>query len=260
VVGKRRSTFAAAPQVDAAAAIEAMAPREPITVILSDRGWIRAARGRVEDPSELKFKDGDKLGFLVPAETTDKLMIFASDGRFFTLACDKLPSARGHGEPLRLMLDLDDKVRIVAVFAHKPGRKRVLASKAGYGFLMPEDEAVSFRRAGKQVLSVEADGALVCLEVEGDHLAVVGDNGKILVFRLDELPEMPRGKGVKLQSYREGGLRDALAFDAEAGPAWIDAAGRNRAWTDWKDWLGKRAGSGKLAPKGFPSSKRFRPG
>jgi topoisomerase IV subunit A len=259
VVGKRRTSFAEAPQVDAAAAIEAMAPREPITVILSERGWIRAARGRVEDPSELKFKEGDKLGFLVPAETVDKLMIFASDGRFFTLPCDKLPSARGHGEPLRLMLDLDDKVRIVAVFAHKPGRKRILASKAGYGFIMPEDEAVSFRRAGKQVLSVEADGALICLEAEGDHLAVVGDNGKILVFGLDELPEMPRGKGVKLQSYREGGLRDVLAFGAEAGPAWVDTAGRNRAWTDWKDWLGKRAASGKVAPKGFPSSKRFRP-
>lgn len=258
-VGKRRSTFAAAPQVDAAAAIEAMAPREPITVILSDRGWIRAARGRVEDPSELKFKEGDKLGFLVPAETTDKLMIFASDGRFFTLACDKLPSARGHGEPLRLMLDLDDRVKIVDVFAHKLGRKRVLASKSGYGFVLPEDEAVSFRRAGKQVLNVEGDGAIICLEAAGDHLAVVGDNGKILVFRLDELPEMPRGKGVKLQSYREGGLRDALAFDAEAGPAWIDAAGRNRAWTDWRDWLGKRAASGKIAPRGFPATKRFRP-
>jgi topoisomerase IV subunit A len=259
VVGKRRTSFAEAPQVDAAAAIEAMVPREPITVILSDRGWIRAARGRVEDPSELKFKEGDRLGFLVPAETTDKLMIFASDGRFFTLACDKLPSARGHGEPLRLMLDLDDKVRIVAVFAHKPGRKRVLASKAGYGFLMPEEEAVSFRRAGKQVLNVEPDGALLCLEADGDHIAVIGDNGKILAFRLDELPEMPRGKGVKLQSYREGGLRDGLVFAAEAGPAWIDTAGRNRAWTDWKDWLGRRAASGKVAPKGFPASKRFRP-
>ena len=109
-------------------------------------------------------------------------------------------------------------------------------------------EAVSFRRAGKQVLNVEADGAIICLEAVGDHLAVIGDNGKILAFRLDELPEMPRGKGVKLQSYREGGLRDALAFDAETGPAWVDTAGRNRAWTDWRDWLGRRAASGKIAP------------
>jgi topoisomerase-4 subunit A len=211
----------------------------------------------VEDPSELKFKEGDKLAFLAPADTTDKLLIFASDGRFFTLACDKLPSARGHGEPLRLMLDLDDKVGIVDVFAHKPGRKRVLASMGGYGFILPEEEAVSFRRAGKQVLNGEA---ILCLEAVGDHLAVVGDNGKILIFPMDELPEMPRGKGVKLQSYREGGLRDALAFKGEDGAAWVDNAGRTRAWPDWKDWLGRRAASGKASPRGFPASKRFKPG
>ena len=256
VVGKRRSTFADAPVIDTAAAIEAMVTREPITVILSERGWIRAARGRVEDPSELKFKEGDALGFLVPAETTDKLLILASDGRFFTLACDKLPSARGHGEPLRLMLDLDDKVGLIDVFPHKPGRKRILASKAGYGFILPEDEAIAFRRAGKQVLNGEA---LISLEVAGDHLAVIGDNGKILIFPLDELPEMPRGKGVKLQTYREGGLRDAMAFAAEAGPALIDTAGRNRAWPEWREWVGRRAASGKVAPRGFPTSKRFRP-
>ena len=255
-VGRRRSMFADAPQVDTASAIEAMVTREPITVILSERGWIRAARGRVEDPSELKFKEGDALGFLVPAETTDKLLLLASDGRFFTLDCDKLPSARGHGEPLRLMLDLDDKVALVDVFTHKPGRRRILASKAGYGFVLPEDEAVASRRAGKQVLNGEA---VVSLEAVGDHIAVIGDNGKILVFALDELPEMPRGKGVKLQSYREGGLRDAIVFAAEAGPSWTDAAGRTRAWGEWREWLGKRASAGRVAPRGFPTSKRFRP-
>ena len=258
-IGKRRTDFAEAPQVDAEAAIEAMIPREPITVILSERGWIRAARGKVEDPSELKFKEGDKLGFLVPAETTDKLLIFASDGRFFTLGCDKLPSARGHGEPLRLMLDLDDKVGIVDVFPHKPGSKRFVASKAGYGFILPEDEAIAFRRAGKQVLTVDKAGAAFALPLTGDHVAVIGDNGKILVFDVAELPEMPRGKGVKLQGYREGGLRDAVLFKAEEGAAWIDGAGRTRGWTEWRDWLGKRAGAGKLAPKGFPTSKRFKP-
>ncbi len=256
VIGKRRSQFADAPAVDASVAIEALVAREPITVILSERGWIRAAKGRVEDPSELKFKEGDKLGFLVPAETTDKLLIFASDGRFFTLPCDKLPSARGAGEPLRLMLDLDDRVDLIDVFAHKPGRKRVLASKAGYGFIMPEDEAIAFRRAGKQVLNGEA---VVSLEVAGDHLAVIGDNGKVLIFPLAELPEMPRGKGVKLQSYREGALRDAAVFNAEDGASWTDTAGRTRVWADWRDWLGRRAGAGRLAPKGFPASKRFRP-
>jgi topoisomerase-4 subunit A len=260
----RRSTFGEAPQVDAEAAIEAMIVREPITIILSERGWIRAAKGRVEDPSELKFKEGDKLQFLVPAETTDKLLIFASDGRFFTLGCDKLPGARGHGEPLRLMIDLDDKVGIIDVFPHKAGTKRLLASKQGYGFILPEEEAIAFRRAGKQVLNAgdpakKGEGAAVCLPVTGDQIAVVGDNGKALIFPTAELPEMPRGKGVKLQSYREGGLRDALVFNAETGAAWIDAAGRTRTWENWQEWQGKRAGAGKLAPKGFPATKRFRP-
>jgi len=254
-----RSIFADAPLVDAEAAIEAMIVREPITIILSDRGWIRAAKGKVEDPSELKFKEGDKLGFLVPAETTDKLLIFSSDGRFFTIGCDKLPSARGHGEPLRMMIELDDKVKILDVFPFKAGRKRILASKLGYGFLMPEEEALANRKAGKQVLTVDAAGAAFCLEAVGDQLGVIGDNGKILIFPLEELPEMPRGKGVKLQAYREGGLRDALSFNAETGGYWIDSAGRRRDWTDWTAFVGKRAGAGKLAPKGFPTSKRFKP-
>lgn len=258
-LGKRRSTFAVAPVVDASAAIEAMIVREAITVILSERGWIRAQKGKVEDPSELKFKEGDKLAFLVPAETTDKLLIFASDGRFFTLPCDKLPSGRGTGEPLRLMIDLDDRVGIEAVFPHKPGRKLILASKMGYGFVMPEEEAIASKRGGKQVLTVDAKGVAVCLTLEGDQLAVIGDNGKVLVFPLEELPEMPRGKGVKLQSYREGGLRDALAFTAAEGPSWTTSDGRSRAWPEWKDWAGKRAGAGKMAPKGFPASKRFKP-
>ncbi|MDP3868974.1 DNA topoisomerase IV subunit A [Phenylobacterium sp.] len=258
-LGRRRSTFDTAPVVDADAAIEAMIVREPITVILSERGWIRAAKGRVEDPSELKFKEGDKLGFLVPAETTDKLLIFASDGRFFTVGCDKLPSARGHGEPLRLMLDLDDKTDIIDVFPFKAGSKRVIASKEGYGFVMPEEEAISARRAGKQVLNVGAKGAAFAMPATGDHLGVIGDNGKILIFPLAELPEMPRGKGVKLQTYREGGLRDAIVFNQTDGATWIDPAGRTRVWAEWKDWLARRAAAGKLAPKGFPTSKRFKP-
>ena len=254
-----RSVFADAPVVDADAAIEAMIVREPITIILSERGWIRAAKGKVDDPSELKFKEGDKLGFLVPAETTDKLLIFSSDGRFFTLGCDKLPSARGHGEPVRMMIELDDKVKIVDVFPFKAGRKRVLASKLGYGFLMPEEEALANRKAGRQVLTVDAAGAAFCMEAVGDQLAVIGDNGKILIFPIEELPEMPRGKGVKLQAYREGGLRDGLSFNAETGAYWIDTAGRRRDWAEWKEWVGRRAGAGKLAPKGFATNKRFKP-
>ena len=264
-LGLRRSTFAEAPSADSLPSPESYIPREPITVILSERGWIRAAKGAVADPSELKFKEGDKLGFLVPAETTDKLLILTSDGRFFTLGCDKLPSARGQGEPLRLMLDVDDKVKVVSVFPHKAGRKRIMASSLGYGFLMPEEEALANRRAGKAVLNVDDGEAQLCLEAEGDHLAVIGDNGKILIFPLSDLPEMARGKGVKLQTYREGGLRDAMTFSADptagqAGPGWTDTAGRKRDWKEWRDWLAKRGAAGKLAPRGFPANKRFRPG
>jgi topoisomerase-4 subunit A len=259
-LSRRRSSFAEAPAADFAPPIDAFTPREPITVIVSDRGWIRAAKGKVEDPSELKFKEGDKLAFLVPAETTDKLLIFASDGRFFTLGCDKLPSARGQGEPLRLMLDIDDKTKIIAIFPHKPGRKRVVASSGGYGFVLPEDEALANRKAGKQVVNADGGEAILCLDAgEGDQLAVMGDNGKLLIFPLSELPEMARGKGVKLQSYKEGGLRDALVFRAEDGGYWIDTAGRRRDWKEWREWAGRRAGAGRLAPKGFPANKRFLP-
>jgi topoisomerase-4 subunit A len=259
-VGRRRSTFGEAPTIDLSEAAEAMITREPITVVLSQKGWIRAAKGRVADPSELKYKEGDSEGFVVPAETTDKLLIFTSDGRMFTLGCDRLPPGRGHGEPLRLMIDLEDRVDVVDIFPYRAGAKRFLASKAGYGFVMPEDDAITNRKAGKPVLTVDNGGALSCLPIMGaDRVAVVGDNGKALIFNLDELPEMPKGKGVKLQTYREGALRDVMVFNAEAGAAWIDKGGRNVAWPEWTQWVGKRASAGRLVPKGFPASKRFRP-
>ena len=253
----RRSTFADAPVVDAEAAAQAHIVREPITVIVSERGWIRAVKGRVEDPSTLTFKEGDALAFLVPCETTDKLMVLSADGRAFTLPCDKLPSGRGQGEPLMLMIELPEKVEVLAVFAYQPGRKRLLASKAGYGFVVEEEELLSTRKAGKAVMSGTAALTRV---IDGDQLALLGDNHKILIFPVAELPVMPRGKGVKLQSYREGGLRDALVFEAEAGATWIDASGRTRAWTEWREWSGRRGASGKVAPRGFPANRRFKPG
>jgi topoisomerase-4 subunit A len=256
LLSARRTSFADAPDIAEAPPVDAFVAREPVTVILSERGWIRAAKGRVEDPSELKFKEGDKLEFLIPAETTDKLLIFASDGRFFTIPVDRLPPGRGHGEPLRLMCDFEEKSHVLAVFAHKPGRKLVLASKAGYGFVLPEEEAVGLKRGGKQVLNVDGTEALACLPVEGDHLAVLGDNQKALIFPLAELPEMARGKGVKLQSYRDGGTKDLTVFSAETGAEWFDTSGRKRAWADWKDWLGKRAQAGKVAPRGL---RKLRP-
>ncbi|MBI2248906.1 MAG: DNA topoisomerase IV subunit A [Brevundimonas diminuta] len=235
---------------------EAFIPREAITVILSDRGWIRAAKGKVDDPSELKFKEGDKLGFLAPAYTTDKLLIGASDGRIFTIGADKLASGRGHGEPLRLMIDLDEKADIINVVAHEPDAKLLIASKAGYGFVAPENDLLAQKRGGKQVLNGEMLAMLrIPSQPQADHVAVIGENIKTLIFPLAELPEMGRGKGVKLQNYKQGGLADVTVFNAEQGPEWADGGGRRRNWPDWKDWLGKRAGAGRQGPRGL---RKFR--
>lgn len=252
LISPRRTTMAEAVDSSTFVAPEAFIPREAVTVILSERGWIRAAKGKVEDPSELKFKEGDALAWLVPAWTTDKLLIGASDGRVFTVGVDKLASGRGHGEPLRLMIDLDEKADIVGVLAHQPGGKLLVASRAGYGFIAPEDETLAQKRGGKQVLNGEM---LSMLRATGDHVAAIGDNLKALVFRLDELPEMGRGKGVKIQSYKQGGLVSIATFAAEPGPEWVDGGGRRRNWPDWKDWLGKRAQAGRQGPRGL---RKFR--
>jgi topoisomerase-4 subunit A len=253
LISPRRTTIAEAVDASAFVAPEAFIPREAITVILSERGWIRAARGKVEDPSELKFKEGDSLAYLVPGWTTDKILIGASDGRIFTVGADKLASGRGHGEPLRLMIDLDEKADIVGVLAHQPGGKLLVASKAGYGFIAPEDETLAQKRGGKQVLNGEM---VSMLRATGDHIAVIGDNIKALIFPLAELPEMGRGKGVKLQNYKAGtNLADVAVFTAEAGPEWADGGGRRRNWPDWKDWFGKRAASGRQGPRGM---RKFR--
>lgn len=252
LLSPRRTTIAEAVDTSAFVAPEAFVPREAITVILSERGWIRAAKGKVEDPSELKFKEGDELAWLVPAWTTDKLFVAASDGRIFTLGADKLPSGRGHGEPLRLMIDLDEKAEIVGMLAHQPGGKLLIASKAGYGFIAPEDETLAQKRGGKQVLNGDM---LAMLRVSGDHVATIGDNIKALIFPLAELPEMGRGKGVKLQSFKQGGLADVAVFNADQGPEWADGGGRRRNWPDWKDWLGKRAAAGRQGPRGL---RKFR--
>ena len=252
MLSPRRTTISEAVDASAFAPIEAFIPREAITVVLSERGWIRAQKGKVDDPSELKFKEGDSLAFLVPAYTTDKLLLAASDGRIFTLGADKLASGRGHGEPVRLMIDLDEGAGIVNLLAHQPGGKLLIASKAGYGFVAPEDDLLAQKRGGKQVLNGEM---LAALRVAGDHVAAIGDNIKALIFRVDELPEMGRGKGVKLQSFKQGGLADVTTFNGETGPEWVDGGGRRRQWPDWKDWLGKRAQAGRQGPRGL---RKFR--
>ena len=253
MISPRRTTIAEAVDASAFAPPEAFIPREAITVILSERGWIRAAKGKVEDPSELKFKEGDALAYLVPAFTTDKILVAASDGRVFTLGADKLAGGRGHGEPLRLMIELEEKAEIIAVLTYQPGSKLLVASKAGYGFIAPEDDMLAQKRGGKQVLN----GELLAIQrlASADHVVTIGENLKTLIFRAEELPEMGRGKGVKLQSYKQGGLQDIAVFNGDVGPEWVDGGGRRRNWPDWKDWLGKRAGAGRMGPRGL---RKFR--
>jgi topoisomerase-4 subunit A len=255
--GERRTTFAEAGEVEDVP-IEAMIEREPITVVCSEMGWIRAMTGHIDLNRELKFKDGDGPRFIFHAETTDKLLVFGSNGRFYTIPAANLPGGRGMGEPLRLMVDLPNEAAIVDLFIHNPERKLLVASSAGDGFIVPQTEVVAQTRAGKQVLNVKGDvRAKVCKPVTGDAVAVVGENRKVLVFALDELPEMGRGKGVRLQKYKDGGLSDATTFTLGEGLTWRDPAGRTRTETALDEWTGKRAGSGRMAPRGFPRDNTF---
>ncbi|WP_111735315.1 DNA topoisomerase IV subunit A [Roseovarius amoyensis] len=255
--GARRTRFAEAGEVEEVP-LEAMIEREPITVVCSQMGWIRAMTGHIDLGRELKFKDGDGPRFIFHAETTDRLLVFATNGRFYTLSGANLPGGRGMGEPLRLMVDLPNEADIVALFIHRPAGRLLVASSAGDGFVVSEDEVVAQTRAGKQVLNVRGDvRAKVCKPVTGDHVACVGENRKVLVFPVSELPEMTRGKGVRLQKYKDGGLSDAATFDLADGLNWHDPAGRTRTETELAEWLGKRAGAGRMAPRGFPRDNRF---
>jgi topoisomerase-4 subunit A len=238
--------------------LEAMIEREPVTVVCSAMGWVRALKGHVADGSGLKYRDGDSARFLIHAETTDRILVFASNGRFYTLLAANLPGGRGLGEPLRLMVDLPNEAQIVTLFVHRPEGKLLVASSAGDGFVVPEAEVVAQTRAGKQVLNLGAGvSARVCRPVTGDHVAAVGENRKMLVFPLAELPEMGRGKGVRLQRYKDGGLADAITFALADGLRWQDPAGRTRSETDLAEWSGARASAGRMAPRGFPRDNRF---
>ncbi|MFY0692791.1 MAG: DNA topoisomerase IV subunit A [Paracoccaceae bacterium] len=255
--GARRTHFAEATEVEEVP-LEAMIEREPVTIVCSKMGWIRAMKGHVALDSPLKFKDGDESRFVFHAETTDRLLAFGTNGRFYTVSVANLPGGRGMGEPLRLMVDLPNECDIVDLFIHKPERKLLVASSAGDGFVVSEADVAAQTRAGKQVLNVRGEAqAAVCRPVEGDHVAVVGENRKVLVFALEELPEMGRGKGVRLQRYKDGGLRDARTFTLAEGLSWTDPAGRTRTETDLSEWMGKRAGVGRMAPRGFPRDNKF---
>ena len=255
--GARRTTFAESAEIEEVP-IEAMIDREPITVVCSQMGWVRAMTGHIDLERELKFKDGDGPRSIFHAETTDRLIVFGTNGRFYTVSAANLPGGRGMGEPLRLMVDLPNEADIVTIFTHHPNRKLLVASSAGDGFVVNEDEVVAQTRSGKQVLNVRGDvRASVCRPVNGDSVAVVGENRKVLVFALDELPQMGRGKGVRLQKYKDGGLSDATTFNLAEGLSWLDPAGRTRTETELAEWAGKRASAGRMAPRGFPRDNKF---
>jgi topoisomerase-4 subunit A len=258
-LGRRRSLFGEAPAADVGDMIaEALIVREPITVVLSEQGWIRALKGHNNDLDKVKFKDGDGLALSCQMETTDKLILMSSDGRAFTLGGDKLPGGRGAGEPIRFQIDLEDEHSITDMFRLNPEGKRFMASKAGYGFICQEADLVSARKAGKQVVTTSSDSPLLISKVAvGDKVAVIGDNRKLLIFDLADLPEMPRGKGVKLQSYKDGGLLDAMVFSEADGFVVTEASGRQRTFPDWQDWNGRRAGAGRMVMRGFPRSGKF---
>jgi topoisomerase-4 subunit A len=258
-LGKRRTVFADAPEHDLAALEESLVEREPVTVVVSDKGWVRTLKGHVEDLSNLSFKTDDKLGFAFFAETTSKLLLFATNGKFYSLDVAKLPGGRGHGEPIRLFIDLEQDAAIVSLFVHTGGRKFLIASHEGQGFVVNEDDCVGTTRKGKQVLNVEMPNeAKAITTVAGDQVAVIGTNHKMVIFPLDQVPEMARGRGVRLQKYKDAGLSDVAVFDSKAGLTWKDSAGREQglSWKDLSDWRGNRADAGRLA-HGLPKSNKF---
>ncbi|MDD9925084.1 MAG: DNA topoisomerase IV subunit A [Rhodospirillaceae bacterium] len=255
-LGKRRTEIGEPPS-DVVIPLEAIIDREPVTVVCSKKGWIRAARGDLQDFSEVRYKEGDGERFVFHAETTDKLLVFGTNGRFYAIGVDKLPGGRGFGEPLRLMFDMPSDHDIAALQIFKPERKLLVASSDGRGFVVAEKEVFAQTRAGKQVLNVSGSNeAKVCVPAEGDTVAVIGENRKLIIFDAGELPEMTRGRGVILQRYKDGGLSDAVVFNKADGLQWKSGE-RTRTETQLRDWIGKRAQAGRLPPKGFPRNNRF---
>lgn len=256
----RKTDFATANEVNLDDVATAMIEREPITVILSEKGWIRAIKGHTSDIDDKGFKTGDRLKLFVHAQTTDKLLLLTTGGKVFTLAGDRLPGGRSQGEPVRLMADIEESQEVIDLFVYRPGKKRLVASRKGDGFLIGEDDLIANTRKGKQVLNV-ADGAEAKLIVpaDGDMVATVGENRKLLVFPLAQVLEMTRGKGVRLQRYKDGGLSDLKVFSKENGLTWTDSSGRSftRSMTELTEWLGDRATAGRQVPTGFPRNNRF---
>ena len=261
-LGKRRTLFADAPDTSDLDFAEAMVEREPITVIVSQKGWIRSMKGHIADLSGVQFKGDDGLKTSFFTETTAKILVVASNGKVFTVDASKLPGGRGFGDPIRLMVDFDDGADIVAAYPYKPGMKLLLVSTEGRGFIAPADEVVANTRKGKNVMSLDGKAKLaVAAEGEGDHVAIVGENRKLLIFPASQLPEMARGKGVRLQRYRDGGVSDAKTFRLEDGLACRQSADRTRTFSgdELKNWIGNRAEAGRLPTglTGFPKNNKF---
>ena len=259
-IGARRTDIGEAPSHDIEDIDVSMIEREPITVVLSEKGWIRALKGHTDDIDEKGFKTGDRLKLKLKAETTDKLLLLSTGGKVYTLTGDRLPGGRGQGEPVRLMVDMEEGHDIVELFVYRPGQKRVIASSAGNGFVVSEDELVANTRKGKQILNVSStEEAWTIVPVAGDMVAVVGENRKLLVFPLAQLPEMTRGKGVRLQRYKDGGVSDLKTFASADGLTWIDSSGRTytKATAELRDWIADRATAGRQPPNGFPKNNRF---
>ena len=255
-LGRRRTEFAAAPE-DVEITIEALVEKEPITVILSEKGWIRSMKGYVNLNDEFKFKDEDTLLKAIHAQTTDKIVLFDTSGKFYTLQASDIPSGRGFGQPLRLMVDLSNNDNIVDMFVYEPGAKYVLASNTGHGFVTDDNHLIAQTRTGRKIMNL-ADGeqAMFCKKITGDMVAIVGENRKLLVFKVEEIPFMARGRGVTLQKYKDGGMTDIQIFDSNVGFSY-NRSGGVAVEKELLAWLGHRAQSGKLVPFGFPKTNTF---
>jgi len=255
-LGNRRTEMGTAP-VAVTVSMDALVEREPITVVLSDKGWIRALKGHLAEGADLKFKDGDRLKLLLACQTTDRLCMFGTNGRIYTLKADDLPRGRGDGQPVKLLVEMTNEDDVAALFLPDEGAKYLVASTAGRGFVVPGSELLAEKRTGKQILNLKpGEEAVLCAKIAGDHVAVIGDNRKLLVFPLDQIPEMARGAGVILQKYREGGLADAKTFNLSEGLTWR-LGEKTRTETNLRDWIGERAQAGRMPPNGFPKSGKF---
>ena len=259
-IGKRRSSFEAMPETADVDLTQVLIEREPVTIVVTEKGWIRSLKGQVADLSTLAYKGDDALKTSFFAETTSKILVFATNGKSFTLEASKLPGGRGQGEPIRLMVDIEEGEDILTVMPYQPGVKMLVAGSDGRGFVVSQDDMVSSTRKGRAVLNLDAPArASVLVEAIGDHIAIIGENRKMLIFTLDQIPEMARGKGVRLQRYKDGGVADAKVFKLSEGLSWKDSVGRSFSVEkrELKEWIGNRAEAGRLPPKGFPRNNKF---